>query len=182
MGGFEKYYQIARCFRDEDLRADRQPEFTQIDMEMSFVTEDDVMAVAEGMMAALFEEILGITLTIPFKRLTYDEAVGRFGLDKPDTRFGLELTDVSDIVADAEFKAFASVVKKGGIVKAINAKGCVDLSRKELDDLTAICRCVQGQGACLDQGPPRWLAVSHCQVFFRCRKSGYGQKTRHGTG
>jgi aspartyl-tRNA synthetase len=137
MGGFEKYYQIARCFRDEDLRADRQPEFTQIDMEMSFVTEDDVMALAEGMMAALFEEILGLKLSLPFKRLTYDEAVGRFGLDKPDTRFGLELTDVSDIVAEAEFKAFANVVKKGGIVKAINAKGCVDLSRKELDDLTA---------------------------------------------
>jgi aspartyl-tRNA synthetase len=157
MGGFEKYYQIARCFRDEDLRADRQPEFTQIDMEMSFVTEDDVMALAEGMMAALFEEILGLKLSLPFKRLTYDEAVGRFGLDKPDTRFGLELTDVSDIVAEAEFKAFANVVKKGGIVKAINAKGCVDLSRKELDDLTAFVAVYRARGlAWIKVRPDGW--------------------------
>jgi aspartyl-tRNA synthetase len=157
MGGFEKYYQIARCFRDEDLRADRQPEFTQIDMEMSFVTEDDIMTIAEGMMAALFEEILGIKLAIPFKRLTYEEAVGRFGLDKPDTRFGLELTDVSDIVADAEFKAFANVVKKGGIVKAINAKGCMDLSRKELDDLTAFVAVYRAKGlAWIKVRPDGW--------------------------
>jgi aspartyl-tRNA synthetase len=157
MGGFEKYYQIVRCFRDEDLRADRQPEFTQIDMEMSFVTEDDIMTVAEGMMAALFEEILGIKLAVPFKRLTYEEAVGRFGLDKPDTRFGLELTDVSDIVTDAEFKAFANVVKKGGIVKAINAKGCMDLSRKELDDLTAFVAVYRAKGlAWIKVRPDGW--------------------------
>jgi aspartyl-tRNA synthetase len=146
MGGLDKYYQIVRCFRDEDLRADRQPEFTQIDMEMSFVNEDDVIAVSEGMMATLFMDVLGLELTVPFKRLTYEEAVGRFGLDKPDTRFGLELTDVSDIVGDAEFKAFANVVKSGGIVKAINAKGCDDLSRKELDDLTAFVAVYKAKG------------------------------------
>ena len=146
MGGLDKYYQIVRCFRDEDLRADRQPEFTQIDMEMSFVSEDDVMGVAEGMMAALFKEILGLDLALPFKQFTYEEAVGRFGLDKPDTRFGLELTDVSDIVGQAEFKAFANVVKGGGIVKAINAKGCMDLSRKDLDDLTAFVAVYRAKG------------------------------------
>ncbi|MBW2266359.1 MAG: aspartate--tRNA ligase, partial [Deltaproteobacteria bacterium] len=121
VGGLDRYYQIARCFRDEDLRADRQPEFTQIDMEMSFVVEEDVMKIAEGMMDVLYREILGIELKTPFARLTYEEATGRFGLDKPDLRFGLELKDVSDIVINAEFKAFANVVKAGGIVKAINA-------------------------------------------------------------
>ena len=157
MGGFEKYYQIVRCFRDEDLRADRQPEFTQVDMEMSFVTEDDVMAVAEGMMTTLFDEILGIPISTPFKCLTYNEAVGRFGLDKPDTRFGLELTEVSHIVADAEFKAFANVVKKGGIVKAINAKGCMDLSRKELDDLTEFVAVYRAKGlAWIKVRPDGW--------------------------
>jgi len=136
LAGFDKYYQIVRCFRDEDLRADRQPEFTQIDLEMSFVTEDDVMAVTEGMMAALFKDVLGIEIERPFKRLTYEEATGRFGLDRPDLRFGLELKDVSDIVGTSEFRAFVEVVKSGGLVKAINAKGCIDLSRKEIDDLT----------------------------------------------
>ncbi|NVL90474.1 MAG: aspartate--tRNA ligase [Desulfobacterales bacterium] len=146
MAGFDKYYQIVRCFRDEDLRADRQPEFTQIDMEMTFVTEDDVIAVTEGMMAALFKEALGVEIERPFKRLTYEEATGRFGLDKPDLRFSLELKNVSDIVADSEFKAFAKVVKSGGIVKAINAKGCVDFSRKEIDDLTEFVAIYKAKG------------------------------------
>jgi aspartyl-tRNA synthetase len=146
MAGFDKYYQIARCFRDEDLRADRQPEFTQIDMEMSFVTEEDIMAVTEKMVVFLFKEILGLDLTQPFPRLTYEEATGRFGLDKPDLRFGLELREVTDIVAGAEFKAFANVVKAGGIVKAINAKGCVDLSRKEIDDLTDFVAIYKAKG------------------------------------
>jgi aspartyl-tRNA synthetase len=135
IAGFDRYYQIVRCFRDEDLRADRQPEFTQIDLEMSFVGEEDVMAVAEGMIAAVFREVLNLELKPPFLRLTYDEAVGRFGLDKPDMRFVLELVDISDIVADSGFKVFSQVVKNGGIVKALNAKGCVDFSRKEIDDL-----------------------------------------------
>ncbi|GAH09443.1 unnamed protein product, partial [marine sediment metagenome] len=126
ISGFDRYYQIVRCFRDEDLRADRQPEFTQIDIEMSFVGEDDVMNLTEGMMAQLFKEILGIKLKRPFSQLTYEEAVGRYGLDKPDTRFGFELKDISDIVAGSDFKVFANAVKKGGIVKALNAKGCID--------------------------------------------------------
>ena len=146
MSGFDRYYQIVRCFRDEDLRADRQPEFTQIDLEMSFVGEEDVMAVAEGMMAALFKDILGLELKTPFARLPYVEAVGRFGLDKPDTRFGLELKDVSDIVGRSGFKVFADAVGKGGIVKALNAKRCVEMSRKEIDDLTAFVAVYRAKG------------------------------------
>ncbi len=146
ISGFDRYYQIVRCFRDEDLRADRQPEFTQIDMEMSFVGEDDIMAVSEGMMEALFKDVLDIDLKPPFLRLTYDEAVGRYGLDKPDTRFDLELKDISDIVKDTGFKLFSSVVKKGGIVKALNAKGCIDFSRKEIDDLTEFVAVYRAKG------------------------------------
>ncbi len=146
ISGFDRYYQIVRCFRDEDLRTDRQPEFTQIDLEMSFVGEDDVMAVAEDMMVQLYQDVLGVSLGTPFPRLSYDEALGRFGLDKPDTRFGLELKDISDIVVDSDFKVFSSVVKKGGIVKALNAKGCIDMSRKEIDDLTEFTTVYRAKG------------------------------------
>ena len=146
VSGFDRYYQIVRCFRDEDLRADRQPEFTQIDVEMSFVGEEDVMAMAEGMMAKLFRDVLGRPLALPFARLSYGEALDRYGLDKPDTRFGLELKDVSDIVAASGFKVFADVVKAGGIVKALNAKGCIDFSRKEIDDLTAFVAVYRAKG------------------------------------
>ena len=146
ISGFDRYYQIVRCFRDEDLRADRQPEFTQIDMELSFVGEEDVMAVAEGLMAALFKDVLDKSLVTPFPRLSYDEAMDRYGLDKPDVRFGLELKDVSDIVAVSGFKVFADSVKKGGMVKALNAKGCMDFSRKEIDDLTALAAVYQAKG------------------------------------
>jgi len=146
VSGFDRYYQIVRCFRDEDLRADRQPEFTQIDMEMSFVGEEDLMGISEGMMACLFKEVLGIDLSLPFPRLTYDEAMDRYGLDKPDTRFDLELTDISDIVEGSGFKVFSTIVKKGGIVKALNAKGCIDFSRKEIDDLTEFVAVYRAKG------------------------------------
>jgi len=146
ISGFDRYYQIVRCFRDEDLRADRQPEFTQIDMEMSFVGEDDIMAISEGLIATVFEDVLDQKPALPFERLTYDEAVGRFGLDKPDLRFDLELKDISDIVENSGFKVFASVVKKGGLVKALNAKGCIDFSRKEIDDLTDFTAVYRAKG------------------------------------
>ena len=146
ISGFDRYYQIVRCFRDEDLRADRQPEFTQIDIEMSFVGENDVMELTEGLMTRLFKRVLGIKLKRPFYRLTYEEAVGRYGLDKPDTRFGLELKDISDIVAGSNFKVFADAVKKGGIVKALNAKGCIGFSRKEIDDLTEFVSVYRAKG------------------------------------
>jgi aspartyl-tRNA synthetase len=146
IAGFDRYYQIVKCFRDEDLRADRQPEFTQIDMELSFVGEEDVMAVAEKMIAALFEATLGQKQTVPFPRMDYAEAVGRYGLDKPDIRFGMELADISDIVANAGFKVFASVVKKGGIVKALNAKGCENMTRREIDELTEFAAVYRAKG------------------------------------
>lgn len=146
ISGFDRYYQIVRCFRDEDLRADRQPEFTQIDMEMSFVGEEDLIAISESMMANLFDGVMGRTLTLPFPRFTYTEAMDRYGLDKPDTRFDLELKDISDIVAGSGFKVFSSVVKKGGIVKTLNAKGCNGFSRKEIDDLTAFVAVYRAKG------------------------------------
>jgi aspartyl-tRNA synthetase len=146
MAGFERYYQIVRCFRDEDLRADRQPEFTQIDMELSFVGEEDVMAVAEGLITHVFDKVLGIQPALPFPRLTYAEAVDRYGLDKPDTRFNLELKDVTAIVKHSGFKVFASVAQKGGLVKALNAKGCMDMSRKDIDDLTEFVAIYKAKG------------------------------------
>ena len=146
ISGFERYYQLVRCFRDEDLRADRQPEFTQIDVEMSFVGENDVMALAEGMMAHLFNKVLGKELKHPFPQLTYAKAIDRYGLDKPDLRFDLELQDISDIIQDSGFKVFANVVKQGGIVKALNAKGCVDFTRKAIDELTDFVGVYKAKG------------------------------------
>jgi len=137
VAGFDRYYQVARCFRDEDLRADRQPEFTQIDMEMSFSSEDDVMAVFEEMMRALFKTILGRDILIPVARLEYAEAMERFGSDKPDTRFGMELKNISDIASKSDFNVFKSAVEKGGCVKAIRVeKAGSDFSRKILDELS----------------------------------------------
>ena len=146
VAGYDRYYQIVRCFRDEDLRADRQPEFTQIDLEMSFVGEEDVMAVAEQMIAAVFKEVMDKEVKTPFDRLTYKDAMDRYGLDKPDLRFDLELRDVSSIVEGSDFKVFASVVKKGGMVKALNAKGCSHFSRKVIDDLTAFVAVYGAKG------------------------------------
>jgi len=146
ISGFDRYYQIVRCFRDEDLRADRQPEFTQIDMEMSFVGEEDVMKVAEGMMKAVFKDVAGIPIVTPFPRLTYQEAMDRYGLDKPDTRFGLQLCDISDIMRNSGFNLFAETVERGGIVKVLNAKGCIDLSRKEIDDFTDYVSVYKAKG------------------------------------
>jgi aspartyl-tRNA synthetase len=146
ISGYDRYYQIVRCFRDEDLRADRQPEFTQIDIEMSFVGEEEVIKLTEEMMSTLFKEVLDLDVSLPFPRQTYAEAVGRYGLDKPDTRFGLELKDISDIVASSGFKVFSGAVKKGGIVKALNAKGCINFSRKEIDDLTDFVGVYRAKG------------------------------------
>jgi len=136
VSGFEKYYQIARCFRDEDLRADRQPEFTQIDMEMSFMSMDEILEQNERMMKKVMKDVKGIEIETPFQRMKYSEAMDRFGSDKPDVRFGLELQDISALVADSAFKVFASAVENGGQVKAINVKGAADnYSRKDIDAL-----------------------------------------------
>lgn len=137
VAGYDRYVQIARCFRDEDLRADRQPEFTQLDLEMSFVQADDVMTVVEGLMKRLFEEVLGIPLKLPLPRMTYDEAMERFGHDAPDLRFGMELIDVTDVGRECDFRVFREAAERGHRIRGINAKGAAaGYSRKNLDDLT----------------------------------------------
>jgi len=146
ISGFDRYYQIVKCFRDEDLRADRQPEFTQIDMELSFVDEHQVMAITEGLVKAIFKNVLDVDFPEPFPSMTWAEAMDRFGIDRPDLRFGLELKNVSDIVANADFKVFASVVKNGGLVKAINAKGCAGFTRKQIDELTEFAAVYRAKG------------------------------------
>lgn len=137
VSGIERYYQVARCFRDEDLRADRQPEFTQIDIEMSFLTRDGLLEMMERMMVEVLKVAKGIDIPTPFPRMTYAEAMGRYGSDKPDTRFGMELTDISEFAKDCGFKVFAGAIENGGAVKAINAKGAAEkYSRKDIDALT----------------------------------------------
>jgi len=133
VAGLEKYFQIARCFRDEDLRADRQPEFTQIDLEASFITEQDIQDLIEGLLVRIFREARGVEIPVPFPRMTYADAMHRYGSDKPDTRFGLELVDVADVFRDSQFKVFRSILDGGGVLKAINAKGAAaSLSKEQL--------------------------------------------------
>ncbi len=147
LSGMDRYFQIARCFRDEDLRADRQPEFTQIDIEMSFVEQDDVMNVNEKFIARVFKEIIGVEVKTPFLRMPYSEAMSRYGSDKPDTRFGMELTDVSDLVKDCGFKVFSDAVANGGSVRLINAKNLADkISRKNIDALGEFAKTYKAKG------------------------------------
>jgi len=136
VAGFERYFQIVRCFRDEDLRKDRQPEFTQVDIETSFLDRDDFLPIVEGLVAAIWRRVKGVELPLPFPRLAYDDAMARFGSDKPDLRFGLELQDASALFSGGEFQAFAQVVAGGGAVKTLRVPGAGSMSRKELDDLT----------------------------------------------
>ncbi|MEA3374621.1 MAG: aspartate--tRNA ligase [Chloroflexota bacterium] len=153
VAGYERYFQIARCFRDEDQRGDRQPEFTQLDLEMSFVEWDDVMALTEALMIGIVEECSECELLAkPFPRLTYAEAMERFGTDRPDIRFGMELTDVSDIVAESEFRIFSVVVAEGGQVKGIRVPGCADYSRSQIDELTTLAQEEGAKGLA-------WLAL-----------------------
>lgn len=153
VSGFDKYFQIARCFRDEDLRADRQPEFTQVDLEMSFIDEEQIQTLMEGMVAEVFQKTLGVKIPTPFKRLTWHDAMETYGSDKPDLRFELPLVDVADLVIDSDFKVFANVAKGGGRVKGINAKGCAKYSRREIDALTAYVAIYGAKGLA-------WLKVT----------------------
>lgn len=146
VAGFDRYFQIVKCFRDEDLRADRQPEFTQIDLEMSFIEREDILQIVEKLVREIFQQEKGLSFNEPFPRMTYQEAMSRFGSDRPDTRFGLELVEISDLVKDSQFKVFSEVVQKGGQVKGINGKGCSQLSRKEIDDLTNIVAIYKAKG------------------------------------
>lgn len=147
VAGYDRYMQITKCFRDEDLRADRQPEFTQIDLEMSFVNVDDVLAINEGFIKKAFKEALGVDIETPFLRLSYEDAMNRFGSDKPDIRFGFELVNVSDLVVNSGFKVFSDAVKNGGSVRAINAKGCgAKFSRREIDSLVEFVKIYKAKG------------------------------------
>jgi len=146
VSGFDRYFQIVRCFRDEDLRADRQPEFTQIDCEMSFIDREDIITVMEGLMAKIFTEARGVTVQLPIQRMTYQEAMDRFGVDNPDLRFGLELVKLTDIVKNSGFKVFADVAASGGIVKGMNVKGGGSFSRKDIDDFTEFTKIYGAKG------------------------------------
>ncbi|QSX09624.1 aspartate--tRNA ligase [Alkalibacter rhizosphaerae] len=158
VAGFDRYYQIVKCFRDEDLRQDRQPEFTQVDIELSFVDENDVMAINEGMIASLFKEMLDVDVELPMRRMTYLDAMNRFGSDKPDLRFGLELMDIKDALQDTGFKVFADAIAKGGDVRAINAKGCGDaFSRREIDALVEYVKIYRAKGLA-------WIRVTEEEV------------------
>ncbi len=146
VSGYDRYFQIARCFRDEDLRAERQPEFTQVDLEMSFCSPDDVQNVVEDLLAKVWQKLLGQKLELPFQRMPYDEAMSRFGVDAPDLRFGLELVDVTELVKGSDFKVFAEVAQKGGVVKAINLADIPEPSRKDLDDYQEVTKVFGAKG------------------------------------
>jgi len=153
ISGYDRYYQIVRCFRDEDLRADRQPEFTQIDIEMSFVDVEDILSINEKLIAYIFKNALGVDIKLPLPRMTYREAMERYGSDKPDTRFGMELVDISDLVKNSEFKVFAEAVEKGGSVRGINAKGCGSFTRREIDSLGEFVKTYRAKGLA-------WISVT----------------------
>lgn len=158
ISGMDRYFQIVKCFRDEDLRADRQPEFTQIDLEMSFIEQDDILTLNEGLLKRIFKEVKGIDIETPFMRMPYAEAMERFGSDKPDLRFGMELKNLSDIVKDSGFKVFADAVAKGGSVRAINAKGCADkFSRRDLDSLVEYVKIYRAKGMA-------WIVVTENEL------------------
>ena len=146
VAGYERYFQIVRCFRDEDFRADRQPEFTQLDIEMSFMDQEDVLSMMEEMMAGLFREAIGAEVATPFTRLSYAEAMGTYGSDKPDLRFGMELRDISEAISGSEFKVFENVLADGGRIKAINVKGYSHIARRELDGLVEYVGNYGGKG------------------------------------
>ena len=169
ISGFDKYIQLARCFRDEDLRADRQPEFTQIDLEMSFVDTDDILEVLEGFIKRLYKEILNVDIATPLPRLTFDEAMNRFGSDKPDTRFGMEIQDISELVKDTEFVVFKCAIENGGSVRAIVAKNAAAaLTRKEIDKLTEYSKGIGAKGLAY----VRWVEDAPNCSFAKFLKEG----------
>ena len=158
VSGFEKYYQIARCFRDEDLRADRQIEFTQVDVEMSFLSTDQILEIGEGMMAKVMRDVKGINIELPLKRLTWHDAMEKYGIDKPDTRFGLELVNLNEVVADVDFAVFKSALEAHGHVKGINVIGeAQNYSRKKIDQLTDLAKTYKAKGLA-------WLKVTDAGV------------------
>lgn len=154
VSGMDRYYQIAKCFRDEDLRADRQPEFTQVDMELSFVDVDDIIDINERLIKTVFKEILGVDVPVPMQRMKYKDAMERYGSDKPDVRFGMELNDITEIVKDSEFAVFKNAVEAGGSVRAINAEGCGNYPRKQIDSLVEFVKTYRAKGLA-------WIVVNN---------------------
>ena len=169
LSGFDRYIQLAKCFRDEDLRADRQPEFTQIDMELSFVDVEDILEINEGLFKRLFKEVLGQDLETPFERMTYKDAMNKYGSDKPDVRFDMQIQDLSDLVKDCDFKVFTDAVNNGGSVRAIVAKGAAStLTRKEIDKLTEFVRGIGAKGLAF----VRWVEDTPACSFAKFMKEG----------
>ena len=169
LSGFDRYIQLARCFRDEDLRADRQPEFTQIDMELSFVDVEDILEINEGLMKRIWKDVLGVELETPFERMSYREAMERFGSDKPDIRYGMEITNISDLVKDCDFGVFTSAIESGGSVRGIVAKGAAaTLTRKEIDKLTEYVRGIGAKGLAF----VRWVDDAPACSFAKFMKEG----------
>lgn len=166
VAGVERYYQIARCFRDEDLRADRQPEFTQIDIEASFIEREDMYSLVEGMLARIWKDVLGVRIETPFPRIAYREAMDRFGVDKPDTRFALELVDLSGLFRASSFKVFAGAVGGGGVVKALNAKGLADATQGEMRDLENAAKALGAKGLAFIRVGPEGEWKSPILKFF----------------
>lgn len=182
ISGFDRYFQIARCFRDEDLRADRQPEFTQLDMEMSFVTQDEIFEINEELFKYIFKESINVDIDIPFKKIPYQEAMDRFGCDKPDLRFGMEITNLSDILATSDFKVFQNAFENNGSVRCIVAPGCASYSRKMIDGLTDIAKHLGAQGlpfckvteSGLDAGITKFLSDDETQAILTNTKAKAG--------
>lgn len=182
IGGFDRYFQIARCFRDEDLRADRQPEFTQLDIELSFATQEQIFDLLERMLAVLFKEVLDMELQLPFARLGYQEAMDRFGCDKPDLRFGLELKDLSASLKGSEFQVFKSALEAGGVIKALAIPGGAEYSRKQQDELVELARHNGGKGIAfakvaetgLEAGISKFLTPSETEEIIRATEAKTG--------
>jgi aspartyl-tRNA synthetase len=182
IGGFDRYFQIARCFRDEDLRADRQPEFTQLDIELSFVTQEEIFDLLERMLARLFKEVLDIEIQLPFPRLGYQEAMERFGCDKPDLRFGLELKDLSESLRGSEFQVFKSALEAGGVIKALTIPGGANYSRKQQDELVELARHNGGKGVAfakvadgvLEAGISKFLTPAEAEEIIRITEAASG--------
>lgn len=182
IGGFDRYFQIARCFRDEDLRADRQPEFTQLDIELSFVTQEEIFDLLERMLARLFKEVLDIEIQLPFPRLGYQEAMERFGCDKPDLRFGLELKDLSESLRGSEFQVFKSALEAGGVIKALTIPGGANYSRKQQDELVELARHNGGKGVAfakvadgvLEAGISKFLTPAEAEEIIRITEAESG--------
>ena len=176
VGGVERYYQIARCFRDEDQRADRQLEFSQIDIEMSFIEREDIYNLIEGLLKRIWKTALNIDVPTPFKRLRFEEAINRYGIDKPDTRFGMELVDFTEEFRGSKFKIFSGAVANQGVVKAINAKGLACVTQGQMDTHDRIRQELRRQGPGLHQGRGRRVEVSHRAVLQRRREGGADQQ------